>query len=149
MDYEQTSLIYKNLGQEKKFQEKPEVYQIYNKEKGWYEKVNTKRTGEYNQAEDLINLQSAGANLIPDNWKPPHIDKEGKPVKYPIKHVNEIIRKRLPNGTEWLLSRQEWIALDAAGNEINLSMVDKEMYDDVLPVYALKPENPVRQGLSF
>lgn len=99
--------------------------------------MRSKRTGEYNQAEDLIKRE-----LVPADWKPPHVDKEGKPVKYPIKSVSEIIRKRLVDGTEWIISRQEWIGLDQLGNAINISMNDKEMYDDVLPVYALKPENP-------
>jgi hypothetical protein len=76
------------------------------------------------------------------DWKPPHVDSEGKPVKYPIKYVNEIIRKRLVDGTEWILSRQEWWGLDQLGNAINISMNDKEMYDDVLPVYGQKAENP-------
>jgi hypothetical protein len=135
MDYEQTYLAYKNLGQEKKFENLPD-FNRYKKEKGWYEKVQSKRDGNYFQAEDLIKRE-----LTPPNWEPPTLVK-GKPVKYPIKHVNEIIRKRLVDGTEWLLSRQEWIALDVAGNEVNLSMNDKEKYDDVLPVYALKPEDP-------
>ena len=99
--------------------------------------MKSKRTGEYNQAEDLIKRE-----LVPVDWKPPHVDSEGKPVKYPIKYVNEIIRKRLVDGTEWIKSRQEWIGLDQLGNAINISMNDKEMYDDVLPVYTLKPENP-------
>jgi hypothetical protein len=98
--------------------------------------VKSKRTGEYNQAEDLIKRE-----LVPDNWKP-STDSEGKPVKYPVITVNQIIRKRLVDGSEWLLSCQEWIALDAAGNEVNLSMNYKECFDDVLPKYALKPENP-------
>jgi hypothetical protein len=136
MDFEQTLLTYRNFGHEKKFQEKPD-YNRYKKEQGWYEKVRSKRTGEYNQAEDLIKRE-----LVPADWKPPHVDKEGKPVKYPIKSVSEIIRKRLVDGTEWIISRQEWIGLDQLGNAINISMNDKEMYDDVLPVYALKPENP-------
>jgi hypothetical protein len=89
----------------KKFQEKPEYFR-YNKEKAWYEKVKSKRTGEYYQAEDLLRRE------VPENWTPPDVDKNGKPVKYPIKHVNEIIRKRLADGTEWVLSRQMWRGLE-------------------------------------
>jgi hypothetical protein len=101
MDYEQTLLTYRNFGQEKKFTEKPD-YNRYKKEQGWFEKVKSKRIGEYNQAEDLIKRE-----LVPTDWKPPHVDKEGKPVKYPIRSVNEIIRKRLVDGSEWIISRQE------------------------------------------
>jgi hypothetical protein len=134
MDYEQIYQTYKNLGQAKKFEQQPD-FNRYTKEKAWFEKVKSKRTGEYNQAEDLIKRE-----LVPADWKPPHVDKKGKPVKYPLKSVNEIIRKRLVDGSEWVLSRQEWIGLDQLGNAINISMNDKEMYDDVLPVYTLKPE---------
>jgi hypothetical protein len=62
MDYEQTALIYRNFGQEKKFQEKPE-HNRYKKEQAWYEKVKNKRTGEYYQAEDLIKR-----DLVPETY---------------------------------------------------------------------------------
>jgi hypothetical protein len=127
MDYEQTYLTYKNLGQAKKFEQQPD-YNRYKKEKAWYEKVKSKRTGEYNQAEDLIKRE-----LVPIDWKPPSTDSKGKPVKYSVITVNQIIRKRLVDESEWLLSCQEWIALDAAGNEVNLSMNYKERFDDALP----------------
>jgi hypothetical protein len=136
MDYNLTLETYRNFGHEKKFQEKPD-YNRYKKEQGWYEKVKSKRTGEYNQASDLIAKEA-----VPQDWKPPHVDKEGKPLKYPLKSVNEIYRIRLVDGSEWLKSRQEWTGLDQLGNAINISMNDKEMYDDVLPVYKLVPEDP-------
>jgi hypothetical protein len=34
------------------------------------------------------------------------------------------------------------IGLDQLGNAINISMNDKECYDDVLPIYGQKPEDP-------
>jgi hypothetical protein len=49
--------------------------------------------------------------------------------------VNEIIRKRLVDGSEWIISRQMWRGLDQLGNAIDISMNDKETYDDVLPIY--------------
>jgi hypothetical protein len=136
MDYEQTALTYRNFGQEKKFQEKPD-YTMYKKEQGWYEKVKSPRTGEFYQADDLIKRE-----LVPGDWKPPHVDSEGNPVKYPIKHTNNIIRRRLADGSEWITSRQQWIGLDQLGNAINISMDDKECFDDVLPIRVQKPENP-------
>jgi hypothetical protein len=66
----------------------------------------------------------------------------GKPVIYPVKTVNEIYRIRLVDGSEWLKSRQIWKGLDTAGNEIDLSMNHKEMYDCGRPMYSLKPEDP-------
>jgi hypothetical protein len=135
MDYDKTYQAYKALGMGKKFEELPD-YARYKKEERWYEKVKNAK-GEYYQADELVSK-----DLVPPSWKPPRLDSKGKPVKYPIIEVNELIRKRLVDGTEWLLSRQNWIALDSAGNEVNISMNDKECFDDVLPVYALKPENP-------
>jgi hypothetical protein len=136
MDYNRTLETYQKYGMGKKFEQLPE-YSLYKKEQGWFEKVKSKRSGEYNQAEELIKRE-----LVPEGWQPPRVDSKGKPVKYPIKVVNEIIRKRLVDGSEWILSRQYWTGLDTTGNEISISMNDKECYDDVLPVYALKPENP-------
>jgi hypothetical protein len=136
MDFEQTSLIYSSFGQEKKFKEKPD-YNRYKKEQSWYEKVKNKKTNEYYQAEDLLKRE-----LVPDTWQCPDVDKKGKPLKYPIKHANEIIRKRLADGTEWVLSRQMWRGLDQTGSVVELSMNDKECIDDPLPYYRLVPENP-------
>jgi hypothetical protein len=48
----------------------------------------------------------------------------------------------LADGSEWILSRQMWRGLDQLGNAIDISMNDKESFDDVLPIYTQKPENP-------
>jgi hypothetical protein len=136
MDYEKTYQAYKNLGQGKKFEQHPD-YNQYKKQQGWLEKIKSPRTGEYYQADSLIKRE-----LVLPSWKPPRTDSKGKPVRYPIKEVSEIIRKRLVDGSEYLLSRQMWYGLDQTGNEINVSMNDLESYNDVLPVYALRPENP-------
>jgi hypothetical protein len=32
--------------------------------------------------------------------------------------------------------------LDHLGNELNCGMIDKEMYNEAIPVYTEKPENP-------
>ena len=126
MDYEQTALMYRNLSQSKKFETTP-----------WYDKVKSKRTRDFYQAEDLIKR-----DMVPPDWQPPHLDSEGKPQIYPVKHVNSIIRVRTMDGKEWLKSRQMWYGLDQAGNQIAQSMDDKEMYDDTLPIYKLQPKDP-------
>ncbi|MGI0002460.1 MAG: hypothetical protein ACRD42_05215 [Nitrososphaeraceae archaeon] len=120
----------------KKYEELPEYYQIYKKEQGWYERVKSPKTGDFNQAEDLIRRESVTAD-----WTPPRTSK-GKAVKYPIHETSELIRKRLVDGTEWLLSRQMWYGLDSLGNEVNISMNDKEKYDETRPQYVLRPEDP-------
>jgi hypothetical protein len=56
MDFEQTYLTFKNLGQGKKFENLPE-YSRYKKELGWYEKVISPRTAEYYQADELVSKE--------------------------------------------------------------------------------------------
>jgi hypothetical protein len=136
MDYVKTFEQYQKYGMGKKFEQHPD-FSTYKKQLGWNEKVKSPKTGEFYQVEDLIKRE-----LVPESWNPPRVDAKGKPVKYPIKHVSEIIRKRLVDGSECLLSRQMWYGLDQLGNEINVSMNDKECFNDVLPVRALKPEDP-------
>lgn len=132
MDCQKTVELYEKAGQVKKWEDTPE-YLSYKGEKTWYDKVTSKRTSEFYQAKDLIKRE-----LVPSDWTPPHVDAKGKPLKYPLKHVNEIFGKRLADGSEWLVSRQQWWGLDQAGNLVNQSMDDKELYDDILPIYLLK-----------
>lgn len=136
MDYQKTFEAYQKYGMGKKFESLPQ-YSLYNKEIGWYKKVKSPRTNEYFQADDLIRRE-----LVTADWQPPRTDSKGKPVKYPFKEVSEIIRRRLVDGSEWLQSRQMWWGLDSMGNQLNISMNDKECFDDVLPIYTEKPENP-------
>jgi hypothetical protein len=35
-----------------------------------------------------------------------------------------------------------WYGLEAAGNELNISMNDKQSFDETRPVYVLRPEDP-------
>jgi hypothetical protein len=135
MDYQKTVELYEKAGQMKRWENEPESFS-YNTEKKWFDKVRSKRNGEFYQAQDLINRE-----LVPPEWVPPHVDSKGKPVKYPLKHVNSIIRIRTNNG-EYLKSRQMWWGLDEAGNPLNQSMDDKEVMDESRPIYKLRPENP-------
>lgn len=101
------------------------------------ETVKSKRTGEFFQAEDLKRRE-----MVPTDWQPPQVDAKGKPLKCPLKYVNSIIRLRTAEGSEYLKSRQTWIGLDQAGNPVSISMDDKELFDDILPIYKMKPERP-------
>jgi hypothetical protein len=136
MDYEKTVQLYEKAGQMKRWENEPESFS-YNSEKKWFDKVRSKRNGEFYQAQDLINRE-----LVPPEWEPPHVDAKGKPVKYPLKYVNSIIRVRAKDGNEYLKSRQQWWGLDEAGNPINQTMDDKEVMDEIRPIYKLRPENP-------
>lgn len=73
--------------------------------------------------------------MVPADWEAPHVDAKGKPLKYPLKYVNIIIRLRTAEGSEYLKSSQTWIRLDQAGNPVSISMDDKELFDDTLPIY--------------
>jgi hypothetical protein len=135
MDYEKTYQMYKDIGQGKKFEDSPDFHR-YNKMQKWLEKVKSKRTGDFYQAEELIRRE-----LVPNDWRPPHVDANDKPKTYPLKQTTAIIRVRANDG-EWVLSRQEYVGMDLAGNPINISVVDPEMYDDILPIYSVRPEKP-------
>ena len=80
--------------------------------------------------------------MVPADYEPPYTDAKGKPVIYPLKTVNGIIRKRIADGSEWLLSTQEWIAIDRSGNPLNLSMDLKECFDDILPIVNYRKKEP-------
>ena len=80
--------------------------------------------------------------MVPQDWEPRTKTGGKAAAKYPIKTVNEIYRIRLADDSEWLKSRQMWKGLDKAGNEIDISMNDKEMYDSARAMYVLKAENP-------
>jgi hypothetical protein len=85
MNLQKTAELFEKAGQKKRWENTPE-YHSYKGEQAWIEKVKSKRTGEYYQAQELINR-----NFVPPDWQPPHIDKDGKPVEYPLKYVNSII----------------------------------------------------------
>jgi hypothetical protein len=101
--------------------------------------VKSRRTSDYYQAEDLIKR-----DMVPPDWIPPHTDGSGngKAPLYPLKHVNGIIRRKVADGSEWITTSQEWIALDQAGNPLNISKDNKECFDDILPIYKVRPQNP-------
>ena len=68
MDYEKTVALYEKAGLLKKWKENPESY-LHNAEKVWYDKVKSKRTGEFYQAEDLIKRE-----FVPPDWESPYTD---------------------------------------------------------------------------
>jgi hypothetical protein len=89
-------------------------------------------TGEFFQLEDL---RAVGA--VPGDFR-----KDEKPKKYPVKKIDEIIRIKKADGTEWLVSRQTWVGLDRLGNDMTKCFVDPELYDKPVFNYQSKPVNP-------
>ena len=59
-----------------------------------------------------------------------------------MKCTKAIYRIRLKDNTEWIKTKQMWWGLGEAGNLVSQTFNDKEMYDAILPIYKLKPENP-------
>jgi hypothetical protein len=77
-------------------------------EEKWFVQVKNPNTGEFFQLEDL---RAVGA--VPADFR---IDEKSK--KYPVKKIDEIIRIKKVDGTEWLTSRQTWVGIDRLGNDM-------------------------------
>jgi hypothetical protein len=101
-------------------------------EEKWFAQVKNPNTGEFFQLEDL---RAVGA--VPADFR---IDE--KPKKYPVKKLDEIIRIKKADGTEWLTSRQTWVGIDRFGNDMTKCFVDPELYDKPVFNYQSKPVNP-------
>ena len=101
-------------------------------EEKWFAQVKNPNSGEFFQLEDL---RAVGA--VPADFR---IDE--KPKKYPLKKIDEIIRIKKVDGTEWLTSRQTWVGLDRLGNDMTKCFVDPELYDKPVFNYQSKPVNP-------
>jgi hypothetical protein len=54
--------------------------------------------------------------------------KHGNNSTYPIRQINQIVRVRRLDGTEWLKTRGRIVGLDKAGNEVEHSFTDSEIY---------------------
>jgi hypothetical protein len=109
--------------------EKPEE-QI--SEEKWFAQVKNPNTSEFFPLEDL---RAVGA--VPADFR---IDE--KPKKYPVKKIDEIIRIKKVDSTEWLTSRQTCIDIDRLGNDMTKCFVDPELYDKPVFNYQSKPVNP-------
>jgi hypothetical protein len=100
-------------------------------EEKWFAQVKNPNTDEFLQLEDL---RAVGA--VPADFR-----KDEKSKKYPVKKIDEIIRIKKADGTEWL-TRQTWVGLDRLGNDMTKFFVDPELYDRPVFNYQSKPVNP-------
>jgi hypothetical protein len=66
--------------------------------------------------------------------------------KYPIRQVLQIYRIKRVDGTEWLKSRGRIVGLDKAGNEVEHSFVDPELYYKPLTRHELKKKEPQNEN---
>jgi hypothetical protein len=62
--------------------------------------------------------------------------------KYPILEVLQIIRIKRVDSTEWLKSRGRIVGLDKAGNEVEHSFTDQEMFYKPLTRHEFKRKEP-------
>jgi hypothetical protein len=89
-------------------------------------KVLNPDTKTYNQVSDL----------------PVGYRKLGEDRKYPIRQVLQIYRIKRADGTEWLKSRGRIVGLDKAGNEVEHSFVDPEMFYKPVTRYEFRKNDP-------
>ena len=62
--------------------------------------------------------------------------------KYPVRQVLQIYRIKRADGTEWLKSRGRLVGLDKAGNEVEHSFVDPEMFHKPVTRYEFRKNDP-------
>jgi hypothetical protein len=74
----------------------------------------------------VINPDTKTYNPVSD--LPVEYGKLGQNRKYPVRQVLQIYRIKRADGTEWLKSRGRLVGLDKAGNEVEHSFVDPEMF---------------------
>jgi hypothetical protein len=60
---------------------------------------------------------------------------------YPVVRVIQLIRVKTPDNREWVKSKQEWIGLDSAGNEVDESFTDPEIWDKPIFKYKMMPRD--------
>jgi hypothetical protein len=89
-------------------------------------KVIDQNTKAYNQTSDL----------------PVEYRKARENKRYPIREVLQIIRIKRVDGTEWLKSRGSIIGLDKAGNEVQHSFTDPELFYKPLTRHEFKRKDP-------
>ena len=88
----------------------------------------------------VINPDTKTYNQISD--LPVEYRKLGENRKYPVRQVLQIIRIKRAEGTEWLKSRGRLVGLDKAGNEVEHSFVDPEMFYKPVTRYEFRKNDP-------
>ena len=88
----------------------------------------------------VINPDTKTFNQISD--LPVGYRKLGDDMKYPIRQVLQIYRIKRADGTEWLKSRGRLVGLDKAGNEVEHSFVDPEMFYKPVTRYEFRKNDP-------
>jgi hypothetical protein len=88
----------------------------------------------------VINSDTETYNQVSD--LPVGYRKLGRNRKYPVRQVLQIYRIKRADGTEWLKSRGRLVGLDKAGNEVEHSFVDPEMFYKPVTRYEFRKNDP-------
>jgi hypothetical protein len=88
----------------------------------------------------VINPDTKTYNRVSD--LPVEYRKLGENRKYPVRQVLQIYRIKRADGTEWLKSRGRLVGLDKAGNEVEHSFVDPEMFYKPVTRYEFRKNDP-------
>jgi hypothetical protein len=107
-DYKKTEKIFEEQGLSKNFKKPLELVD----DELFEAKVINPDTKTFNQVSDL----------------PVAYRKFREDRKYPMRQVLQIYRIKRADGTEWLKSRGRLVGLDKAGNEVEHSFVDSEVF---------------------
>jgi hypothetical protein len=121
-DFKRTQKIFEEQGLMKFWKTPPELLD----DQLFEAKVINPNTNTYHQVSDL----------------PIEYRKHGENTKYPIRQVLQIIRIKRNDGTEWLKSRGRIVGLDKAGNEVEHSFTDPEMFYNPVSRYEFRKSDP-------
>jgi hypothetical protein len=88
----------------------------------------------------VINPDTRTYNQVSD--LPVEYRKLGENREYPVRQVLQIYRIKRADGTEWLKSRGRLVGLDKAGNEVEHSFVDPEMFYKPVTRYEFRKNDP-------
>jgi hypothetical protein len=88
----------------------------------------------------VINPDTKAYQQISD--LPVECRKFGENRKYPVRQVLQIIRIKRVDGTEWLKSKGRIVGLDKAGNEVEHSFTDPEMFYKPVTRYEFRKNDP-------
>jgi hypothetical protein len=123
-DYKRTEGLFRDQGISHKYK-KP---QGQLDDELFYAKVANPNTGTFYHISDL-----------PIEYRQ---NRQEQDKQYPIREVNQIVRIKRLDGTEWLKSKGRIVGLDRLGNEVEHSFTDPEVYFTPWAKYELKPKDP-------
>jgi len=124
-DFKKTRELFEQQGYTEFWNKRPKQLELLDDEL-WEAKVINPDTNTYRQTADL----------------PIEYRKFGEGKKYPTREVLQIIRIKRLDSTEWLKSRGKIVGLDKAGNEVEHSWMDPELFYKPITHHEFKRKDP-------